>query len=147
LKGSANWRDYGHEGALLFAKNATGLSISGEGILDGSDRAVWQRLADEEAGGDVTKADWWPQAFCGDWWPFGKKPGEVRKTYVLSSSLARLPGRAGHPIKSSNEIVVKKKGRDGFVDPSSPWDSPTQWRPSMPVRHALALSTVVVRPH
>jgi len=79
LKGSSNWRDYGREGALLFAKDAVGLSISGDGILDGSDRAVWQRLADEEAGGDVTKADWWPQAFCGDWWPFGKKPGEVRQ--------------------------------------------------------------------
>lgn len=79
LKGSADWRDYGHEGALLFAKDAVGLSISGDGVIDGSDRAVWQRLADEEAGGDVTKADWWPQAFVGDWWPFGKKPGEVRQ--------------------------------------------------------------------
>jgi polygalacturonase len=19
---------------------------------------------------------WWPQAFCGDWWPFGKRVGE-----------------------------------------------------------------------
>jgi len=79
LKGSANWRDYGHEGALLFAKDAVGLSISGDGVIDGSDRAVWQRLADEEAGGDVTKADWWPQAFCGDWWPFWQKPGEVKQ--------------------------------------------------------------------
>jgi polygalacturonase len=79
LKGSTNWRDYGREGALLFARDAVGLSISGDGVLDGSDRAVWQRLADEEAGGDVTKAGWWPQAFCGDWWPFGKKPGEVRQ--------------------------------------------------------------------
>jgi polygalacturonase len=78
LKGSANWRDYGREGALLFAKDAVGLSISGDGILDGNNRAVWQRLADEEAGGDATKADWWPQAFCGDWWPFWRKPGETR---------------------------------------------------------------------
>jgi len=78
LKGSTNWRDYGREGALLFAKDAVGLSISGDGILDGNDRALWQRLADEEAGGDVTKADWWPQAFCGDWWPFWRKPGEAR---------------------------------------------------------------------
>ena len=78
LKGSADWRDYGREGALLFAKDAVGLSISGDGVIDGSDRAVWQHLADEEAGGDVTKSDWWPQAFCGDWWPFWRKPGEVR---------------------------------------------------------------------
>ena len=78
LKGSANWRDYGREGALLFAKDAVGLSISGDGTIDGSDRAVWQRLADEEAGGDVTKVDWWPQAFCGDWWPFWQKLGEAR---------------------------------------------------------------------
>ena len=62
--------------ALLFAKDGQGISITGDGIMDGQDRAVWQRLADEEAGGDVTKPGWWPQAFCGDWWPFGKRVGE-----------------------------------------------------------------------
>src|SRR5581483_7379455 len=79
LKGSDNWRDYGDAGALVFAKDAPGVSISGDGVIDGNDRAVWQRLADEEAGGDVNKADWWPQSFCGEWWPFGKKPGEKWK--------------------------------------------------------------------
>jgi polygalacturonase len=49
LKMSPNWRDYGHEGALLFAKDGLGISITGDGVLDGQDRAVWQRLADEEA--------------------------------------------------------------------------------------------------
>ena len=78
LKASANWRDYGAAGALLFAKDASGISISGDGVIDGNDRAVWQRLADEEAGGDVNKTNWWPQAFCGDWWPFGRKPGETK---------------------------------------------------------------------
>jgi polygalacturonase len=72
LKGSARWQDYGQAGALLFAKDATGVSISGDGVLDGNDRAVWQKLADELAGGDVNKSDWWPQSFCGVWWPFGQ---------------------------------------------------------------------------
>ena len=61
LKGSARWQDYGEAGALLFAKDATGVSISGDGVLDGNDKAVWQKLADEEAGGDVNKPGWWPQ--------------------------------------------------------------------------------------
>ena len=74
LKGSANWRDYGHPGALLFAKDATNITVSGNGIIDGNDRAVWQQLADEEAGGDLNKEGWWPQSFTGDWWPFGKAP-------------------------------------------------------------------------
>ncbi|MFO1475401.1 MAG: glycosyl hydrolase family 28 protein [Verrucomicrobiota bacterium] len=74
LKGSPRWRDYGRPGALLFAKDANGLSLTGGGIIDGNDRAVWQALADEEAGGNVEKSDWWPQAFTGDWWPFGKRP-------------------------------------------------------------------------
>jgi len=76
LKGSANWRDYGHPGALLFAKDATNITVSGNGILDGNDRAVWQQLADEEAGGDVNKAGWWPESFTGDWWPFDKLPNQ-----------------------------------------------------------------------
>ena len=58
LKGSARWQDYGQAGALLFAKDATGISISGDGVLDGNDKAVWQKLADEEAGGDVNKPGW-----------------------------------------------------------------------------------------
>jgi polygalacturonase len=76
LKGSANWRDYGHPGALLFAKDATNITVSGNGVIDGNDRAVWQQLADEEAGGDVNKADWWPESFTGDWWPFDKLPDQ-----------------------------------------------------------------------
>lgn len=78
LKGSARWQDYGQAGALLFAKDATGISISGDGVLDGNDKAVWQKLADEEAGGDVNKPGWWPQSFCGVWWPFGR--GATDKT-------------------------------------------------------------------
>ncbi|MFZ0827754.1 MAG: glycosyl hydrolase family 28 protein [Verrucomicrobiia bacterium] len=72
LKGSARWQDYGQAGALLFAKDATGISISGDGILDGNDKAVWQKLADELADGNVNKPGWWPQSFCGVWWPFGR---------------------------------------------------------------------------
>ena len=70
LKGSPRWQDYGEAGALLFAKDATNLTISGDGMLDGNDHAVWQQLANELAGGDVNKPGWWPQAFCGVWWPF-----------------------------------------------------------------------------
>src|SRR5690348_2236386 len=76
LKGSANWRDYGHPGALLFAKDATNITVSGNGIIDGNDRAVWQQLANEEAGGDVNKTNWWPESFTGDWWPFDKLPNQ-----------------------------------------------------------------------
>lgn len=79
LKGSANWRDYGREGALLFAKDARAITLSGDGTIDGNDRAVWQWLADEEAGGDVNKQDWWPHSFTGKWWPFDKRPGEPQK--------------------------------------------------------------------
>jgi polygalacturonase len=80
LKGSPQWRDYGHPGALLFAKDAENISVSGNGTIDGNDRAIWQELANEEAGGDVNKPGWWPESFCGDWWPFDKLPGETPKT-------------------------------------------------------------------
>jgi hypothetical protein len=76
LKGSDRWQDYGEAGALLFAKDATGISISGDGVLDGNDKAVWQKLADEEAGGEVNKPGWWPKAFCGVWWPFGRSAAD-----------------------------------------------------------------------
>ena len=72
LKGSARWQDYGEAGALLFAKDANDISISGDGVLDGNDHAVWQKLADEQAGGNVNKPGWWPQSFCSVWWPFGR---------------------------------------------------------------------------
>lgn len=72
LKGSSHWQDYGTAGAVLFAMGAANLTISGDGILDGNDHAVWQQLADETAGGDVNKPGWWPQSFCGVWWPFGR---------------------------------------------------------------------------
>lgn len=74
LKGSPDWRAYGKPGALLFAKDARGLTVSGTGVLDGNDRAVWQELADEEAGGNVSKDGWWPESFTGNWWPFDKLP-------------------------------------------------------------------------
>jgi polygalacturonase len=72
LKGSSHWQDFGNAGALLFARDASDVSISGDGTLDGNDKAVWQQLADEEEGGDVNKPGWWPQSFCGVWWPFGR---------------------------------------------------------------------------
>src|SRR5436190_21291534 len=68
LKGSSNWRDYGRPGALLFAKDAHGITVSGNGIIDGNDREVWQTLANEEVNGDVNNTNWWPQSFTGDWW-------------------------------------------------------------------------------
>ena len=80
LKGSADWRDYGKAGALLFAENEHGIILSGDGTVDGNDHAVWQKLADEEANGDVNSTNWWPNSFTGDYWPFGKKPGEAQKS-------------------------------------------------------------------
>ncbi len=76
LKGSARWQDYGKAGALIFAMGATGISISGDGVIDGNGKAVWQRLADETAGGNVNKPGWWPESFCGVWWPFGRNANE-----------------------------------------------------------------------
>ncbi len=78
LKGSARWQDYGSAGALIFAKDATGISISGDGTFDGNDHAVWQLLANEQAGMDINKAGWWPQSFCGVWWPFQDAPPAIR---------------------------------------------------------------------
>ncbi len=80
LRGSSHWQDYGAAGALLFAREATNLTISGDGILDGNDHAVWQQLADEEAGGDLNKPGWWPQSFCGIWWPFGRDAADKSLT-------------------------------------------------------------------
>jgi polygalacturonase len=79
LKGSGDWRDYLPNGSLIFAKDASNVTLSGSGTIDGNDRAVWQRLADEQAGGDIDKDGWWPESFIGNWWPFGKKPGDPDK--------------------------------------------------------------------
>ena len=93
LKGSPRWQDYGEAGALLFAKDAAGVSISGDGELDGNDHAVWQKLADETAGGDVNKPGWWPPAFGGVWWPFGR--GATDKTLAAGRPMQIiLIGRA-----------------------------------------------------
>jgi polygalacturonase len=79
LKGSNDWRNFLPAGALLFAKNAANLTISGQGTIDGNDIAVWQKIADEEAGGNLNDPKWFPEAFAGAYWPFGKKPGEPDK--------------------------------------------------------------------
>jgi hypothetical protein len=97
LKGSARWQDYGTAGALIFAKDANGISISGDGVMDGNDTAVWKKLADETAGGDVNKPGWWPQSFCGVWWPFGRaagdktlSPGRPMQIILIGCSQVRL---------------------------------------------------------
>ncbi len=99
LKGSPHWQDYGAAGALLFARNAKNLTISGGGTLDGNDHAVWQQLADEEAGGDVNKPGWWPQSFCGVWWPFGRSatdqtlsPGRPMQIILIGCHQVSLRG-------------------------------------------------------
>ncbi|HTR43026.1 MAG TPA: glycosyl hydrolase family 28 protein [Pseudomonadales bacterium] len=113
LKGSPRWQDYGTAGALIFARNATNLSISGDGIIDGNDAAVWQKLADETAGGDVNKPGWWPQSFCGVWWPFGRSaqdksltPGRPMQIILIGCRQVRLreftirnaPSWTVHPV-------------------------------------------------
>jgi hypothetical protein len=113
LKGSAHWRDYGEAGALIFAKDATAVSISGDGVLDGNDRAVWQALADETADGDQNKPGWWPQSFCGIWWPFGRSaddksllPGRPMMVILINCQRVRLrdftirnaPSWTVHPV-------------------------------------------------
>jgi polygalacturonase len=97
LKGSPRWQDYGTAGALIFARDATGLSLSGDGVMDGNDKAVWHALADETAGGDVTKPGWWPQSFCGIWWPFGRSaedhslvPGRPMQIILIGCRDVRL---------------------------------------------------------
>ena len=119
LKGSARWQDYGEAGALLFAQEATGLSISGDGVLDGNDRAVWQKLADETAGGDVNKPGWWPQAFCGVWWPFGRSatdktlaPGRPMQIILIGCQQVRL---RDFTIRSAPSWTVHTAGCDDLV--------------------------------
>jgi len=97
LKASPRWQDYGEAGALVFARDATNVTISGDGALDGNDKAVWQKLADELAGGDVNKPGWWPQAFCGVWWPFGRDatnktlaPGRPMMIIFIGCNHARI---------------------------------------------------------
>jgi polygalacturonase len=79
LRGSENWRDYLPTGALLFAKDAPNIALSGDGTIDGNDWAIWQKLADEEVNGNLNEPDWWPESFIGQWWPFGKKLDEPDK--------------------------------------------------------------------
>src|ERR1700744_3977548 len=120
LKGSAHWQSYGEAGALLFAKDATGISISGAGTLDGNDKAVWQQLADETAGGEVNKPGWWPQSFCGVWWPFGREatdktlaPGRPMMILLIGCKQVRLrdvtirnaPSWTVHPAGCEDMVI------------------------------------------
>jgi polygalacturonase len=120
LKGSARWQDYGEAGALLFAKDATDISLSGDGVLDGNDQAVWQKLADEQAGGDVDKPDWWPQSFCGVWWPFGRNaadqtliPGRPMQIILIGCKHVRIrdltlrnaPSWTMHPVGCDDLVI------------------------------------------
>src|ERR1039457_2122277 len=119
LKGSPRWQDYGEAGALLFAKDAAGVSISGDGELDGNDHAVWQKLADETAGGDVNKPGWWPQAFGGVWWPFGRSatdkslvPGRPMQIILIGCRQVRLRDIT---IRNAPSWTVHPVGCDGLV--------------------------------
>lgn len=120
LKGSARWQDYGQAGALIFAKDATGVSITGDGVLDGNDKAVWQKLADEQVQGNVEKPGWWPQAFCGIYWPFGRsaadvslKPGRPMVIILIGCKQVRIrditirnaPSWTVHPIGCEDLVI------------------------------------------
>jgi polygalacturonase len=120
LKGSARWQDYGEAGALLFAKDANDISISGDGALDGNDHAVWQKLADETAGGDVNKPGWWPQSFCGVWWPFGRaasdrtlaagRPMQIiligcQHVRVRDITIRNAPSWTMHPVGCDDVVI------------------------------------------
>ena len=120
LKGSARWRDYGEAGALLFARDANNISISGDGVLDGNDHAVWQKLADEQEGGDVNKPGWWPQAFCGVRWPFGRSATDKtlaagRPTVILligckqvrvrDITIRNAPSWTFHPVGCEDMVI------------------------------------------
>jgi hypothetical protein len=113
LKGSSHWQDYREPGTLVFAKDATGISITGDGVLDGNDKAIWQQLADEQAGGDVNKAGWWPQSFCGIYWPFGRDaadkslaPGRpmmiilagCKQVHIRDITIRNAPSWTVHPV-------------------------------------------------
>jgi polygalacturonase len=119
LKGSAHWQDYGEAGALLFAQEATNLTISGDGMVDGNDHAVWQQLADEQAGGDVNKPGWWPQSFCGVWWPFGRSatdktlaPGRPMQIILIGCHRVHL---RNFTIRNAPSWTVHPVGCDGLV--------------------------------
>ncbi len=120
LKGSAHWQDYGTAGALIFAKDAEGISISGDGTIDGNGHAVWQTLADETAGGDLNKPGWWPQSFCGVWWPFGRgasdktlAPGRPMQIILIGCKHLRLrefsirnaPSWTVHPVGCEDLVI------------------------------------------
>jgi hypothetical protein len=119
LRGSARWQDYGEAGSLLFAKDATNLTISGDGTLDGNDRAIWQKLADELAGGDINKAGWWPQSFCGVWWPFGRSatdkslsPGRPMMIILIGCQHVRL---RDFTLRNASSWTVHPVGCDDLV--------------------------------
>jgi polygalacturonase len=120
LKGSPRWQRYGKAGSLIFAKDATGLSITGDGVLDGNDKAVWKNLADEEAGGDVNKPGWWPQSFCGIWWPFGRDAQDqtlaagrpmmmiligCRQVRIRDITLRNAPTWTLHPVGCDDLVI------------------------------------------
>lgn len=119
LKGSPRWQDYGEAGALLFAKDVNNLSISGDGMLDGNDNAVWQKLADEQAGGDANKPGWWPQSFCGVWWPFGRSaadkslvPGRPMQIILIGCKQVRVRNLT---IRNAPSWTVHTVGCDDVV--------------------------------
>jgi polygalacturonase len=120
LKGSPHWQDYHEAGALVFAKDAVGVSISGDGVLDGNDKAVWQTLADEEAGGDVNKTGWWPQSFCGVWWPFGRAADDktlragrpmvviligCKQVKIRDITIRNAPSWTVHPVGCDDVVI------------------------------------------
>jgi polygalacturonase len=119
LRGSPRWQDYGEAGALVFAMNATNLTVSGDGVLDGNDHAVWQQLADETAGGNVNRPGWWPQSFCGVWWPFGRSasdkslvPGRPMQIILIGCQQVRVRGIT---IRNAPSWTVHTIGCDDLV--------------------------------
>jgi len=53
LKGSPRWQDYGEAGALLFAKDADRVSITGDGTIDGQGRQLAQDVMRRLQGGEI----------------------------------------------------------------------------------------------
>jgi polygalacturonase len=124
LKAAKDWREYGENGCLLFAKDADHISISGDGLIDGNaTEVIGQLKADKVSGGP----------FAGKWWPFWKKLDEpkpqggrprivilinCKHVRVRGFTIQRAPTWTIHPIGCEDMVVDSITILNGFEVPN-----------------------------